>query len=39
MQGVLERGVAQTRACHEMRDFSDPRLKWSAKLLRPVLDM
>jgi len=37
--GVSEWEVAQTRVCHEMRGFSDPRLKWSAKLLRPALDI
>ena len=37
--GVSECRVAQTAICHEMRNFSDRCRKWSAKLLRPALDM
>ena len=36
---VSKRGVVQTRICSEMQGFSDPRLMWSAKLLRPALEM
>jgi len=37
--GVSERGVSQTCVWREMRGFSDSRLKWSAKLLKSVLNM
>ena len=33
----LECGVAQTHILSETQDFSDPHLKWNAKLLRLVL--
>ena len=37
--GVSKRGVAQTRIWSETQGFSDPRLKWSAELLRLALDL
>ena len=37
--GVSERGVAQTLVRSETQGFSDLRLTWSAKLLRPALEM
>jgi len=35
----LERGVAHTRVWSETQGFLNLRLKWSAKLLRPALEM
>jgi len=35
----LEYGVAQTRVWSETQGFSDPRLKWSAELFRPALEI
>ena len=39
LAGISEHGVAQTCIWSETQGFSDPRLKWSAKLLRTTLDM